>query len=162
MIVATIRVTVQVQSWLSYPRKVAESLERIAGRTREVDDYVGQIASASDEQARGIHQVTLAMTEMDKVTQANAGSAEESASASGELSNEARSMKEAVHTFQALIGGNSGTASSTARQWAASAARPGTTARARTPAATGATRTAVLMPGPRPKSPAGPAVRQVL
>jgi methyl-accepting chemotaxis protein len=44
---------------------------------------------------------------MDKVTQANAGNAEETAAASEELSAQSLSMKEAVSNLQQLVGGRS-------------------------------------------------------
>lgn len=90
--------------------KVAVSFESIATKTREVDQYVAEIASASNEQAQGVSQVNLAVTQMDKVTQSNAASAEESAAAAEELNAQAASVKESVETLQQLVGG-SGTAS---------------------------------------------------
>jgi methyl-accepting chemotaxis protein len=48
-------------------------------------DLVGEIAAASQEQARGIEQVNTAVAQMDKVTQQNAANAEESANASEQL-----------------------------------------------------------------------------
>lgn len=139
--------------------KVAESFDRIAGRTREVDEYVGQIARASDEQARGIQQVTNAVAEMDKVTQANASSAEESASASEELSKEARTMKEAVEALQALIGGDSGPDRRQAQRFAGSGARTGTAAGARTPSTFSTIQTVAPAPHRRGTNPVGPGVR---
>ena len=81
------------------------SLDLIATKTREVDDYVAHIASASNEQATGICQVNTAVTQMDKVTQSNAASAEESASAAEELSGQAEAVKAAVRVLQQLAGG---------------------------------------------------------
>ena len=49
-------------------------------------------------------QVNTAMAQMDKVTQQNAGNAEESASASEELSAQAESMNQAVGELVALVG----------------------------------------------------------
>jgi methyl-accepting chemotaxis protein len=86
--------------------KVAESLKQIIEKARTVDDLVGEIASASKEQAQGIQQVNTAVTQMDKVTQSNAASAEESASASEELSSQAQAVKDSVETLQALVGGS--------------------------------------------------------
>jgi hypothetical protein len=71
-----------------------------------VDDLVGQIAVASREQSQGISQVNLAVTAMDKVTQSNAATAEESASASQELNSQATIQKAAVDELLALVGGN--------------------------------------------------------
>ncbi|NBR87894.1 MAG: chemotaxis protein [Verrucomicrobia bacterium] len=85
--------------------KVAASFEQIATKTREVDQYVAEIASASQEQAQGVSQVSTAVTQMDKVTQSNAASAEESASASEELNSQAAAVKESVLLLQQLVGG---------------------------------------------------------
>ena len=84
---------------------VADTLQDIIAKARQVDDLVGQIATASREQSDGITQVNLAVTQMDKVTQSNAASAEESASASEELNAQAQSMKETVVELAALVGG---------------------------------------------------------
>ena len=45
------------------------------------DELVGEISAASHEQAQGIEQINMAVSEMDKVVQQNAANAEESASA---------------------------------------------------------------------------------
>jgi methyl-accepting chemotaxis protein len=66
--------------------KVANSLQEILTKAREVDDLVGEIASSSKEQSSGIGQIGTAVTQMEKVTQSTAAAAEESASASQELS----------------------------------------------------------------------------
>ncbi|NCX99768.1 MAG: hypothetical protein EBX35_14625, partial [Planctomycetia bacterium] len=60
---------------------VGESLEQIVGKVTEADVLVAEIASAAKEQAQGIRQVGVAMTQMDKVTQGNASSAEQTSSA---------------------------------------------------------------------------------
>ena len=63
--------------------KVAQSLTEIVTNVRKVDELVAEIATASKEQSDGIAQVNIAVTQMDKVTQGNAASAQESASAAG-------------------------------------------------------------------------------
>jgi len=52
--------------------KVAKSLDEITAKVRKVDELIAEIAMASKEQNEGIGQVTRAVSEMDKVTQANA------------------------------------------------------------------------------------------
>ncbi|SUB16340.1 Aspartate chemoreceptor protein [Pantoea agglomerans] len=47
-------------------------MSNIVSAVTRVTDIMGEIASASDEQSRGIDQVGLAVTEMDRVTQQNA------------------------------------------------------------------------------------------
>ena len=85
--------------------KVATSLQEIVAKARQVDSLVAEISQASQEQSQGIGQVLGAVTQMDKVTQSNAAMAEESASASEELTSQARSLDDSVAELQQLIGG---------------------------------------------------------
>jgi methyl-accepting chemotaxis protein len=86
--------------------KVAVSLAEIVEKARNVDDLVSQIANASREQSQGIQQVNTAVTQMDKVTQSSAASAEESASAAEELNAQAATLREAVKELSKLVGGS--------------------------------------------------------
>jgi methyl-accepting chemotaxis protein len=83
---------------------VAGSFESIRGRVEKLDQLVGEIATASAEQSKGIEQITQAVAQMDQVTQANAGSAEETAAAAEELNAQAVMLKDAVLQLQALVG----------------------------------------------------------
>ncbi|PPS58372.1 hypothetical protein CRX72_15595 [Pantoea sp. BRM17] len=60
---------------------------------------MGEIASASDEQSKGIDQVGVAVTEMDRVTQQNAALVEESATAAAALEEQASRLKQSVAVF---------------------------------------------------------------
>jgi methyl-accepting chemotaxis protein len=95
----------------------------IAGK---VNQLVDEIATASQEQAHGVGQINTAVVEMDKVTQRTAANAEESASASEELSAQAAQMRGYVEELMAVVGGSG--AAATARTVApapAAAKRPG-------------------------------------
>ncbi len=83
---------------------VARSLADIVDKARKVDELVAGIAVASREQNQGIQQINIALSQMDKTTQSNAASAEESASASVELNAQAATLKEAVHELAKLVG----------------------------------------------------------
>ena len=85
--------------------EVAKSFAEIQNQIRELDEIVGEIATASAEQSQGIGQVTTAVAQMDKVTQANASSAEETAAAAEELNSQAALLKEAIAQLQTLAGG---------------------------------------------------------
>ncbi len=61
----------------------------IVNAVTRVTDIMGEIASASDEQSRGIDQVALAVSEMDRVTQQNASLVQESAAAAAALEEQA-------------------------------------------------------------------------
>ena len=86
--------------------KVALTLNEIATKARQVDELVAEVAGASREQTQGITQINTAVSQMDKVTQSNAASAEESAAAAEELNAQAISMKESVAELLQLVGGN--------------------------------------------------------
>ncbi len=97
--------------------EVGKVLEEIVQGVGKTTDLISEIAAASQEQAQGIDQVNTAVAQMDKVTQQNAANAEESASASEELSSQAESMNDIVGELIALVGGAANkTASSTTRQ----------------------------------------------
>jgi methyl-accepting chemotaxis protein len=85
--------------------RVSESLKQIAEKVNSTDVLVADIASAATEQAQGIQQVNNAMSQMEKVTQSNAASAEESASAAEELDAQAETMKDLVAQLRELVGG---------------------------------------------------------
>jgi methyl-accepting chemotaxis protein len=84
--------------------KVARSLEEIVSKARQVDDLSGDVASASKEQSQGISGINTAVAQMDKVTQSNAGNAEESASAAHELNAQAAKLKQSVVELHKLVG----------------------------------------------------------
>jgi methyl-accepting chemotaxis protein len=69
---------------------------------------VGEVSAASEEQTKGISQISTAVTEMDKVTQGNAASAEESASASEELFAQAKELADMVGILKGIVHGSSG------------------------------------------------------
>jgi methyl-accepting chemotaxis protein len=87
--------------------EVGKVLNEIVANIGKTTDLVAEIAAASQEQARGVDQVNTAVSQMDKVTQQNAANAEESASASEELSAQAATMKDIVGELVALVGGTS-------------------------------------------------------
>lgn len=95
--------------------KVAASLTEIVEKARQMDTLVAEIATASQEQSQGIGQVNTTVTQMDKVTQASASNAEETAAAAEELSAQAVAMQEAVSELRRLVqGGEAATKSSAA------------------------------------------------
>lgn len=85
--------------------RVAGSLGGIVAKAREVDAVVGQIATASNEQTQGISQINAALGQMDRTTQEAAAQAEETASASEELSAQASTMDAAVRELVGIVTG---------------------------------------------------------
>ena len=76
------------------------TMAEIVNAVTRVTDIMGEIASASDEQSRGIDQVGLAVAEMDRVTQQNASLVEESAAAAAALEEQASRLTQAVAVFR--------------------------------------------------------------
>ncbi len=91
---------------VSISQKVSGSLAEIMEKAHRVDKLVAEIATASHEQQHGISQVNSAVSEMDKVTQSNAGRAEESAAAAQELNAQSIALREVVENLQRLVGAN--------------------------------------------------------
>ncbi len=83
--------------------RVGESLDEIMDRVKSADALVAEIATAAREQAQGIDQVGLAMTQMDKVTRDTAATATESAGAAEELSGQASGLEDTVRFLQSLV-----------------------------------------------------------
>jgi len=77
-----------------------ETMSEIVSAVTRVTDIMGEIASASDEQSRGIDQVGQAVTEMDRVTQQNASLVEESAAAAAALEEQASRLSQSVAVFR--------------------------------------------------------------
>ena len=68
----------------------AATMIDIVSSVTRVNDIMGEIASASEEQQRGIEQVAQAVSQMDQVTQQNASLlVEEAAVATEQLANQA-------------------------------------------------------------------------
>ena len=70
-------------------KNVEESFNSIVDKSESLTEIITGITTACHEQKMGIEQINIAMSQIDQVTQTNASSSEESASASRELSNQA-------------------------------------------------------------------------
>ena len=83
--------------------EVTKILEVIAEEANHVSSLITTIHSASQEQQAGIGQISTAVTQMDKVTQGLAASAEESAAASEQLAAQASELRDNVRSLQSMI-----------------------------------------------------------
>jgi len=78
----------------------------VAKSVSRVGQLLDEISSASEEQFRGVDQINVAVSEMEKVIQATAANAEESAAAAEQLSSQAEEMNGSVKDLMALVGGS--------------------------------------------------------
>ena len=104
--------------------EVAQSFESIQQQVLQLDQLVGEIATASHEQNQGIGQVTSAVAQMDRITQANAGSAEETAAASQELNSQVNVLRDAVATLEQLVNSSTTAPAASGTAAGATALRP--------------------------------------
>ena len=72
----------------------------IVSQVRRVNDLIGEINNATQEQKQGIGQVSNAVSQLDQVTQQNAALVEESAAAADSLSQQTRRLVDAVSRFK--------------------------------------------------------------
>ena len=103
---------------------VAKSIQQITGSSNQVKTLVDEVDVGSQEQARGIEQISMAVGQMEKVTQRNAANAEESAAASEELAAQAKSLYDTVERLRQIAGEESHAKSGNVRKPAKPMARP--------------------------------------
>ncbi len=92
--------SIKVTNGTAIASETAKALEDIVASVMKVADINDEIASASSEQALGIEQVNQGLAQIDQVTQNNAANAEESASASEELSSQAQLLRQMIRRFK--------------------------------------------------------------
>ncbi len=80
--------------------ETSKALDEIVVGSTKVTDLIGEIASASKEQAQGIGQINTGLSQVDQVTQQVTANAEESASASEELSSQSLQLKQMLTKFR--------------------------------------------------------------
>lgn len=83
---------------------VAKAIQNITASAAQVKTLVDEVDAGSQEQARGIEQIGIAIGQMDQVTQRSAASAEEGAAAAEQLSNQAGTMRASVERLERLVG----------------------------------------------------------
>ncbi len=106
---ATIEESVRMsERSVSLSDKVTLDFTEILTKARQLDQLVAEIAIASREQSEGILQINTAVNQMDKVTQSNAASAEESAAAAEEMHSQSTVLKKCVSNLLELVNGHSG------------------------------------------------------
>ncbi len=83
---------------------VEDAFKLIVEKSNSLTDIIAKIDSSCHEQASGLDRINLAMAQIDKVTQTNAASSEESASASKELSDQASIATNVVAELRKQVG----------------------------------------------------------
>ena len=94
----------QVKEGVDLVSKAGSALSEIVQAIKTVAEVVADIATASSEQAQGIDQINIALTQMDEATQQNSALVEENAATAKMLEQQAKAMDECVSFFK-LDGG---------------------------------------------------------
>jgi len=90
----------KVDNGTEIARATEKAFQEILGSSVKVADLVGEIATASSEQAQSIHEIGQGLDQIDQVTQQNTANAEETAAAAEELSSQARELASLLEKFR--------------------------------------------------------------
>ena len=89
-----------VQNGAKIATETAKQLNDVVADAQEVSDMVMNIAAASQRQAESVAQVTTGIDQISAVVQTNSATAEQSATASQELSEQSAGLKALVQQFK--------------------------------------------------------------
>jgi methyl-accepting chemotaxis protein len=84
--------------------QAGRTMHDVVASIQRVSTIVGEISSATAEQTRGIEQVNQAITDMERVTQQNAGLVEEASAAAHAMRQQAGELLKAVSVFRLADG----------------------------------------------------------
>lgn len=104
----SVRVMDRLRDVMEKTQKVDARLGDILARSNDVDKQMAQIAIASKEEATGIQYLARSLFETDQVTQANAQSAEKTASALRDLHEDTLDLTYAVEELIVIVGAQAG------------------------------------------------------
>ena len=85
--------------------QVAAAIRAITEGASKVKMLVDEVNLSSEEQAKGVDQISRAIAQMGQVTQKAAAGAEESASAGEELSAQSETLRQIVRDLRAMVAG---------------------------------------------------------
>ncbi|ETP71823.1 methyl-accepting chemotaxis protein [Lachnospiraceae bacterium JC7] len=80
--------------------ETAEALNSVTEKSLKITNLVDEISDASNEQAKGVAQVTEGIDQISSVVQTNSATAQQSAAAAQELSGQANILNDLVNKFQ--------------------------------------------------------------
>jgi len=104
--------------------RTAEAIQSVVQFSGKIKSLVDEVNTGSEEQARGINQVSNAVIQMRQMTQQTAGNAQESASAGLELDSYAEALNRIVRELDRLVGAHEEDLAKTAAEFAAPRSRP--------------------------------------
>ncbi|WP_290429056.1 methyl-accepting chemotaxis protein [Ideonella oryzae] len=80
--------------------EAGQTMQGVVDSIRRVNDIVGEISEASQQQSAGVSDAGQAMREMDQATQQNAALVEQTAAAADSLQSQAEQLQQAISVFR--------------------------------------------------------------
>lgn len=90
----------QVDQGVTLVGQTGEALRGIVSQISGIAGLVGEIASSTQEQSIGLHQINTAVNQMDQMTQKNAAMVEETTASSHALAHEATELAQLISRFR--------------------------------------------------------------
>lgn len=98
----------KVEMGITVAKRCNDVLDDIVGHVQEVDTMVSDITVASEEQSKGIIEISKAMGQLDQATQMNADSSRQMAFSAEELSGQSRKLNGLVEDLKSTVEGKAG------------------------------------------------------
>ncbi|MBU3917064.1 hypothetical protein KKA14_16140 [bacterium] len=94
----------EVEKGVHNAEQTAAILKGFVQSIEKVNDLIGEISSASQEQANSVNEINLSMNQVNQVIQQNSSISEETASSSQELSSLAGTLQALMNNFKIKVG----------------------------------------------------------
>lgn len=95
----------KVEMGITVAKRCNDVLDDIVGHVQEVDTMVSDITIASEEQSKGIAEISRAMGQLDQATQINADSSRQMAFSAEELSGQSKKLNTLVEDLKYTVEG---------------------------------------------------------
>ena len=90
----------KVESGTKIVEQAGQTMAQVVGNAKQINQYLGEIATSSREQASGVEQVCQSIQELDRSTQQNAALVEETTSAAAALRQQAEMLQAEIANFR--------------------------------------------------------------
>ena len=90
----------KVESGTRIVEQAGQTMAQVVGNAKQINQYLGEIATSSREQASGVEQVGQSIQELDRSTQQNAALVEETTSAAAALRQQAEMLQAEIANFK--------------------------------------------------------------
>ncbi len=90
----------EVNNGVGIADQTAEKLKTFVSSIEKVNDLVGEISAASQDQSTGVGEISNGLTQVNQVVQKNSSISEETASASEELKKQSESLQKMMSQFK--------------------------------------------------------------